>query len=156
MFMNHVKLQMDILKAVEAAEFKHKMFNWHWKLTDEALFVTDGYGAWRIPKTWNYLNVETAFRNMPPSNIDELFKEPDELFPVIQTNRKVALPNGKKNQLAVVFTIDKAGESEIWVDEALLKYYDLSECSFKAKDSKSLIFVYAYGTLIGLVLPVRH
>ena len=45
------------------------------------------------------------------------------------------------------------GDENIYVDESLIKYFDLENSTFKGRNSKSPIYIYEDEVMVGLVLP---
>ena len=46
------------------------------------------------------------------------------------------------------------GKENIYVDESLIKYFDLENSTFKGHNSKSPIYIYEYEVMAGVVMPV--
>ena len=47
------------------------------------------------------------------------------------------------------------GDENIYVDESLIKYFDLENSTFKGHNSTSPIYIYEHEVIVGLVLPVH-
>ena len=46
------------------------------------------------------------------------------------------------------------GNENIYVDESLIKYFDLENSTFKGRYQKSPIYIYEYEVMVGVVMPV--
>ena len=46
------------------------------------------------------------------------------------------------------------GNENIYVDESLIKYFDLENSTFKGRNRKSPIYIYEDEVMVGVVLPV--
>ena len=66
----------------------------------------------------------------------------------------VTLTDDKKVAGKKTLRVFSKGNENIYVDESLIKCFDLENSTFKGHNSKSPIHIYEYGVMVGLVLPV--
>ena len=66
----------------------------------------------------------------------------------------VTLTDDKKVVDKKTLRVFSNGKENIYVDESLIKYFDLENSTFKGKYQKSPIYIYEDYKMVGLVLPV--
>ena len=66
----------------------------------------------------------------------------------------VTLTDDKKVVDKKVLRVFSKGDENIYVDESLIKYFDLENSTFKGKNRKSPIYIYENYNMVGLVLPL--
>ena len=66
----------------------------------------------------------------------------------------VTLTDDKKVSGKKTLRVFRKGDENIYVDETLIKYFDLKNSTFKGHNSKSPIYIYEDYNMVGLVLPV--
>lgn len=152
--MKYLKFQQDLLKAAEARDgWKYKPFNYPWFETDDKIYICpQGHFVVAILKIQFYLDKEQIFRNQLPIN-GKSFVNPDGLQTATDTHttQKVSV-FGKKMNLHK-FTV---GDEAVFIDEDKLKYFDLTDSTFKGTNRKSPIYIYEGKELVGMVFPVNH
>lgn len=151
--MKYLKIQQDLLKAVEARDQKHKPFNYPWFEMDESIFICPGgHYIVRIPCVFWYLDKDKIF-NTPPINgksFIENFYDLDEATDTHITQDVIADDNKKKLHM---FTV---GDESVLLDEVNLKYFDLADSQFRGTNRRNPIYIYEDETLVGMVLSVIH
>ena len=66
----------------------------------------------------------------------------------------VILTNDIKVHDKTTLRVFSKEDEKIYVDDGLLKYFDLKNSTFKGRNSKSPIYIYEYEVMVGVVLPV--
>ena len=66
----------------------------------------------------------------------------------------VTLTDDKKVVDKKTLRVFSKGDENIYVDEFLIKNFDLKKSTFKGRNSKSPIYIYEYEVMVGVVLPV--
>ena len=66
----------------------------------------------------------------------------------------VTLTDDKKVVDKKTLRVFNKGDENIYVDESLIKHFDLENSTFKGKNRKSPIYIYENYNMVGLVLPV--
>ena len=66
----------------------------------------------------------------------------------------VILTNDIKVYDKTTLRVFSKDDEKIYVDDALLKYFDMKKSTFKGRNSKSPIYIYEYEVMVGVVLPV--
>ena len=66
----------------------------------------------------------------------------------------VTLTDDKKVVDKKTLRVFSKGDENIYVDESLMKYFDLENSTFKGRNRKSPIYIYEDYNMVGLVLPV--
>ena len=154
MILDYYKIQNEVMKSAWANATKNKAMNWYCGKDDENLYLTDGYAFYIIPKPFKYLDEEIIFKNSAPfGGYRKILDAASDTCEAIMTNRSIILPDGKKT--AIAFQIENAEHEETYIDKDLLKFFDVSECKFRTKNKKSLIYIFTGETLLGAVLPVK-
>lgn len=147
-----MKFQQNLLKAADARDgCRHKPFNYFYSETNDKIYICpQGHYFVIIPKTQFYLDKEQVFKNIAPLKNMKSFLNPDNSQVAIDTHTIIAIESKMKLH---EFVID---DESIFVDERLLKYFELEKSTFKGTNRKSPIFIYEYEELVGAVLPVNY
>ena len=66
----------------------------------------------------------------------------------------ITLTDDKKVVDKKTLRVFSNGDENIYVDESLIKYFDLENSTFKGRNSKSPIYIYEHEVMVGLVLPI--
>ena len=143
--MNIINAQIEVLK--EALKNKNTVL--YGVLLDNVI-IGNGNRLYIIPKT----ECGVDLTNIDNNNV-KIMQEPalksiinDDLYDnVILTDDKKVID---KKTLRVFST----GNENIYVDESLIKYFDLENSTFKGKNRRSPIYIYEGYKMVGLVLPV--
>ena len=143
--MNIINAQIEVLK--EALKNKNTVL--YGVLLDNVI-IGNVNRLYIIPKT----ECGVDLTNIDNNNV-KIMQEPalksiinDDLYDnVILTDDKKVID---KKTLRVFST----GNENIYVDESLIKYFDLENSTFKGKNRRSPIYIYEGYKMVGLVLPV--
>lgn len=146
--MNHIKLQQDILKARDAEDRRGKRFPFSYGLTEKSIWVSvNHYYFVVIPSALWYLDSEKVF-STTPINLDYFCKAKEDNVPIYETGLIRTLPDGRKVKQ---FSSEKF---DVYVDEDFLKYFGKDVTEYQAINEKSLVYLYEYDRLVGIVSPV--
>ena len=67
--------------------------------------------------------------------------------------KNITLTDDKKVVGKKILRVFSNGNENIYVDESLIKYFDLKNSTFKGRNKKSPIYIYEDYNMVGLVLP---
>ena len=154
--MNYLKLQSDLLKAADKRDRTGKRLSFTYGQTESAIAViVDEHYIVFIPKYRWYLDIDKVFAKMTPLDLKKImYEDPEDALPAIDTGITRNLSDGRKVR---VFENDKV---TIWIDGACLKYFDLSNATFKATEKNKPLYIYETDnigeSLVGYVLPVNY
>lgn len=142
--MNIINAQVEVLK--EALKKKNPVF--YGVLLDNVL-IGNGHRLYIIPKK----KCGVDLTNVDSNNVKIL--QETTLKNIINDNsyENVTLTDDKKVIDKKTLRVFSKGDENIYVDESLIKYFDLENSTFKAHNSKSPIYIYEYEVMVGLVLP---
>lgn len=149
--MKYLKLQQDLLKAADARDgWKHKFF-------DYPYFVDNNGDLWVCPKglyiikiahRHRYIDVSMVF-DAPSIRADKILDD-SNATDAVYTHKITITDNKMKLHTFMV------GDEVVYLDEDLLRYFDLENSTFKGTNRKSPIFIYEDEELVGVVLSVNH
>ena len=150
--MDFTKIQNEVMK--DSFDNYHVTKFWHGSFENESGTyhgITDGHMVVVIPENYYYLS-ENVFK-CQKWRFKNIVKEADNAAPITLTGELLTI-TGKKKPL-MIFK-NEAGE-KIYIDSALHdNFKTTSAISYKGTTPKSPIYLYVYGTLIGVILPVNH
>lgn len=151
--MKYLKIQQDLLKAVEARETKGKSFIYPYFETNDKIFICpEGHFFVAIPKFRFYLDKKMVFKEQSPVNGEKVINA-DGLQTAIDTHTTQSINVYSEKMKLHKFTI---GDEAVFVNEVRLKYFDLKNSTFKGTNRKSPIYIYEDEELVGIVLAVNH
>ena len=145
--MNIINAQVEVLKEAFKGKRKHNVI---YGTLDDKVIIGNNTILYVIPKEEcgiDLTNVDCNNVNIIQESVLKGFINDDKYTSVILTND---IKVYDKTTLRV-FSKD---DEKIYVDDALLKYFDLKKSTFKGRNSKSPIYIYEYEVLVGLVMPV--
>lgn len=150
--MKYLKFQNDLMKKAFARDdYRHKPFRcvWGFDADDELWVFPDGFFGVRLSRPFRYIDPLTVLNtyDSPEIRIDKIIDDSNALDAAL-TNQIV--DHGKNLRLFEV------GKEKVYVNESLMKYFDLDESTFKGTNRKSPIFIYENNALVGLVLPTNY
>ena len=151
--MDYIKIQEKMLKDAYERDTKLKKFSYRYGETDEIIGITpDGHVMFFIPKDKVYVNTDMIFKESIPVKLNCFIDSQKDQKDVLMTNQIEII--GNKIQVRLFKTVESS--ENIWIDEKLLKYFDLKRSSFKGMNGRSPLFVYEYENLVGIILPVSR
>ena len=145
--MNIINAQVEVLKEAFKGKRKHNVI---YGTLEDKVIIGNNTILYVIPKEEcgiDLTNVDCNNVNIIQESVLKGFINDDKYTSVILTND---IKVYDKTTLRV-FSKD---DEKIYVDDALLKYFDLKKSTFKGRNSKSPIYIYEYEVLVGLVMPV--
>lgn len=152
----YMKIQQEMMKAADKAEWKGKMTNqWFQYEYDGNQVVSDGHFLALIPNSLFFLDpVKSTSGKMPFEGAKKIVDDKYQTEPAKdEKTTEIATVMNKKLNLHK-FKL-RNGE-EMYVDENLLKYFDLDLCKFTGTTKKNLLYIWYGDALVGAVLPVNY
>ena len=144
--MNIINAQVEVLK--EALKNKNTVI---YGVVLDNVIIGNSNRLYIIPKKECGVDLTNIYNNnvkiMQESTLKNLRN--DNLF------ENVTLTDDKKVVDKKTLRVFTKGDENIYVDESLIKYFDLENSTFKGKNRKSPIYIYEGYNMVGLVLPVR-
>lgn len=154
--MKHIKFQQNLLKMADARDgWKHKPCNLPWFETDDRIWICPGgVLCVGILKSQFYLDKEKIFKDSQPltngKKIIDFGRDANEAVDThITMNVKVK---------GVKMTLHKftAKDETIYVDEQLLKDFELDISHFTGTNTRNPLYVWEDDEIVGVVYPVNH
>ena len=144
--MNIINAQVEVLK--EALKKKNTVL--YGVLLDNVI-IGNVNRLYIIPKK----KCGVDLTNIDSNNVKIL--QESTLKNIINDNlyENVTLTDDKKVAGKKTLRVFNKGDENIYIDETLIKYFDLENSSFKGHNSKSPVYIYEYEVMVGLVLPVN-
>ena len=144
--MNIINAQVEVLKEA----LKKKKTVVYGVLLDNVI-IGNGSRVYIIPKR----NVGVDLTNIDSNNVKIL--QESTLKNIINDNsyENVTLMDYKKVIDKKTLRVFSKGNENIYVDETLIKYFDLENSTFKGHNSRTPIYIYEYEVIVGVVLPVH-
>lgn len=150
--MNILKIQQDFLKLAYERDNKSKYETMLYGFSDNYIVFANDTVLYKILKGQCYLNPELTFKRMHCS-IEKLLDDENAMTATDTKTSIIDTHEVKKRTLRKFILED--GESA-YINEQLLKHFDLDISTFKCASPISPLFVYEYGEMVGLVLPIRY
>ena len=145
--MNIINAQVEVLKEALNGKRKHNVI---YGTLDDKVIIGNDKRLYVIPKkecAIDFTSVDCNNVNIIQESGLKGFINDDKYTSVILTND---IKVYDKTTLRVFSKCDE----NIYVDESLIKYFDLKKSTFKGRNSKSPIYIYEYEVMVGVVLPV--
>ena len=143
--MNIINAQLEVLK--EALKNKNTVI---YGVVLDNVIIGNCNRLYIIPKQECGVDLTNIYNNnvkiMRESSLKNLIN--DNLF------ENVTLTDDKKVVDKKTLRVFTKGDENIYVDESLIKHFDLEKSTFKGKNRNSPIYIYENYNLVGLVLPV--
>ena len=143
--MNIINAQVEVLK--EALKKKNTVI--YGVLLDNVIIGNDSR-LYIIPKK----KCGVDLTNIDSNNVKILPESTLKNFINDNLYENVTLTDNKKVIYKKTLRVFSKGDENIYVDETLIKYFDLENSTFKGHNSKSPIYIYEHEVIVGLVLPV--
>ena len=143
--MNIINAQVEVLK--EALKNKNTVI--YGVLLDKVI-IGNCNRLYFIPKK----ECGVDLTNIASNNI-KIMQE-SSLKNIINDNlyENVTLTDDKKVVDKKTLRVFSKGDENIYVDEFLIKNFDLKRSTFKGKGARSIVYIYEDEVMVGLVLPV--
>ena len=146
--MNIINAQVEILKEALKGKRKHNVI---YGTLEDKVIIGNNTILYVIPKEEcgiDLTNVDCNNVNIIQESVLKGFINDDKYTSVI-------LNNDIKVYDKTTLRVFSKDDEKIYVDESLIKYFDLKKSTFKGRNSKSPIYIYEDEVMVGLVLPVR-
>lgn len=152
--MKHIQLQTDILKA-KAREEKGARPNTRFeygKVDNNLYIVVNTHYIVIVPENVWYLDNSKVFAGPPLTSIESLIEHDfhETQYELVDTGVTITLDNGIKAKRL------SSGDFSTYLDESNLKYFGKDVTRYTAHNERSLIHLYNYDTLIGVVCPIKN
>lgn len=147
------ELLKEALKTLKGKPFEHVI-----QYDEEAgmIYVLNGYILHLIPSKEFFLDVDMLQelkRPMKLESIKQFLKNANEGETAALTGeRRIIVDKNKKLEVA---KIQGEGEAFAWVQAKYLKYFEDDGVTFKITAWKNPVYVYEFGELVAMVMPVR-
>ena len=143
--MNIINAQVEVLK--EALKKKNTVI---YGVLDDKVIIGNGNRLYIIPKKECGVDLTNIDSNnvkiMQESNLKSLMN--DNLYD------NITLTPDKKVVDKKTLRVFSKGDENIYVDEFLIKNFDLKRSTFKGKGARSIVYIYEDEVMVGLVLPI--
>ena len=144
--MNHVKIQVDIMKCIENNRIRRRnknIFNGYQQDEENTFIVYNGGAIFIIPNNLVFLDLNKIFDGKQ-MNVKKMldYSKADKL------SNSYLSKSIDKRKLRIYYNHDQT----IYVDNDLFKYFD-EEIEVKGTTIKAPIYIFEYNQLIGMLLP---
>lgn len=146
--MNHIKLQQDILKAKDAEDKRGKRSPFRYGLKEDSVYICMNACCVVIPGVYWYLDNDKVF-STTPLKLDNMFKIKEDTVSVYDIGLIRTFPDGRKVREF------KGDKFSVYLAEDNLKYFGKDVTEYQAINEKSLVYLYEYDRLVGIVCPVN-
>ena len=143
--MNIINAQVEVLK--EALKNKNTVI--YGELLDN-IIIGNGNRLYIIPKK----ECGVDLTNIDSNNVKIMQESSLKNFMNDDLCENITLTDDKKVVDKKTLRVFSNGDENIYVDESLIKYFDLENSTFKGRNSKSPIYIYEHEVMVGLVLPI--
>ena len=146
--MNIINAQVEVLKEALKGKRKHNVI---YGTLDNKVIIGNNAILYVIPKEECGIDLT----NVDCNNVNIIQESVLKGFINDDLCENITLTDDKKVVDKKTLRVFSKGDENIYVDDALLKYFDLKKSTFKGRNSKSPIYIYEYEVLVGLVMPVN-
>ena len=146
--MNIINAQVEVLKEALNGKRKHKVI---YGTLDDKVIIGNEARLYVIPKEecgidlTNVACVQVLLESTLKTFVNDVECTEIELtsdIRVLEDKRTLRVfTNGKEN---------------IYLDERLMKNFDLKNSTFKGKGARSIVYIYEYEVMVGFLLPVGN
>ena len=143
--MNIINAQVEVLK--EALKNKNTVI---YGVLDDKVIIGNGNRLYIIPKKECGVDLTNIDRN----NVKIIQESSLKNFVNDNLYENVTLTDDKKVVDKKTLRVFSNGDENIYVDEYLIKNFDLKRSTFKGKGARSIVYIYEDEVMVGLVLPV--
>ena len=144
--MNIINAQVEVLKEALKGKRKHNVI---YGTLEDKVIIGNGNRLYIIPKKECGVDLtNVACVQVLQESTLKNFVNDNECTEIELTNDIKALDDKRTLR---VFT---NGKENIYLDERLIKNFDLKNSTFKGKGARSIVYIYEDEVMTGLVLPV--
>ena len=145
--MNIINAQVEVLKEALNVKRKHKVV--YGTLEDKVIIGNDTR-LYVIPKKECAIDLtNVSCVNVLQESTLKRFVDDSECEELTITNDIRVLDNKKTLR---VFT---NGKENIYLDERLIKNFDLKYSTFKGKDARNIVYIYEDEVMVGFLMPCK-
>ena len=145
--MNIISEQVEVLKEALKGKRKHNVI--YGKLEDKVIIGNDTR-LYVIPKK----ECGVDLTNIDSNNVNIIQESTLKNFMNDDLCENVTLTDDKKVVDKKTLRVFSNGDENIYVDESLIKHFDLENSTFKGKGARSIVYIYEDEVMVGLVLPI--
>ena len=144
--MNIINAQVEVLKAALNGKRKHKVI---YGTLDDKIIIGNDKRLYIIPKEECAIDLTNVacVQVLQESTLKRVVND-NECDMLTLTNDIKVLDDKRTLR---VFT---NGKENIYLDERLMKNFDLKRSTFKGKDTKNIVYIYENEVMVGFLLPV--
>ena len=143
--MNIINAQVEVLKEALKGKRKHKVV---YGTLDDKVIIGNNTRLYAIPKKECAIDLTNiACVQVLQESTLKNFVNDNECTEIELTNDIRKLDDKRTLR---VFT---NGKENIYLDERLIKNFDLKNSTFKGKGARSIVYIYEDEVMVGLVLP---
>ena len=143
--MNIINAQVEVLK--EALKNKNTVI---YGVLDDKVIIGNGNRLYIIPKK----ECGVDLTNIDSNNVKIMQESTLKNFMNDDLCENVTLTDDKKVVDKKTLRVFSKGDENIYVDEFLIKNFDLKRSTFKVKGARSIVYIYEDEVMVGLVLPI--
>ena len=143
--MNIINAQVEVLK--EALKNKNTVI--YGELLDNVI-IGNGNRLYIIPKK----ECGVDLTNIDSNNVKIMQESSLKNFMNDDLCENITLTDDKKVVDKKTLRVFSKGDENIYVDEFLIKNFDLKNSTFKGKGARSIVYIYEDEVMVGLVLPI--
>ena len=145
--MNIINAQVEVLKEALKGKRKHNVI---YGTLDNKVIIGNDLRLYVIPKEECAIDLRNiaGVRILPETTLKE-FVNDKECTEIELTNDIRVLHN---KTTARIFT---NGKEDIYLDERLIKNFDLKNSTFKGKGSRSIVYIYNNEVMVGFCCPIN-
>ena len=145
--MNIINAQVEVLKEALKGKRKHNVI---YGTLDNKVIIGNDIRLYVIPKEECVIDLTNiAGVRVLQQSILKNFVNDDKCTKIELTNDIRELHN---KTTARIFT---NGKENIYLDERLIKNFDLKNATFKGKGAKSIVYIYENEVMVGLCCPIN-
>ena len=145
--MNIINAQVEVLKEALKEKRKHNVI---YGTLEDKVIIGNGTRLYVIPKKCCAIDLTNIARvQILGESTLRNFINDNECTEIELTSDIKILDN---KTTVRVFT---NGKENIYLDERLLKNFDLKKSTFKGKGAKSIVYIYEDDIMVGFLLPVN-
>lgn len=145
----YYEFQKDLLRAAIKGPIDPKQRRFY-RIDNESVYCCpNGFYLIKVPLVLWMLDGGKIFENWLECDTSRLINEDIQLSALDAKNVITTKSKLKLHRFVV-------NGQDVYVNEKILKYFDLENSTFKGTDNTAPIYIYELGSLVGLVLPVHY
>ena len=145
--MNIINAQVEVLKEAFKGKRKHNVI---YGTLEDKVIIGNNTILYVIPKEECGIDLT----NVDCNNVNIIQESVLKGFINDDLCENITLTDDKKVVDKKTLRVFSKGDENIYVDEFLIKNFDLKRSTFKGKGARSIVYIYEDGVMVGLVLPV--